>query len=58
MTLLLGSLLLFAAGGLLALLTSGRPWLASIMGCAGTVAGALLGILAAVTALTAGGSPF
>jgi formate hydrogenlyase subunit 3/multisubunit Na+/H+ antiporter MnhD subunit len=57
MTLLLGSLLLFAAGALLALLTSGRPRLASHLGCAGTVAGGLLGMLAALTELTVGGSP-
>lgn len=57
MTLLLGSLLFFAAGGLLALLTSGRPRLSGLLGCAGTVTGALLGMLAAWTELTAGGSP-
>lgn len=57
MTLLLGSLLLFAAGGLLALVTSGRPRLSSLLGCAGSVAGALLGMLAAWTELTAGSSP-
>ena len=57
MMLLLASLLLIAVGGLLALLTSSRPRLSSLLGCAGTVAGGLLGMLAAVTELTAGGSP-
>ena len=54
---LFGSLLFFAAGGLLALLAGGRPRLAGFLGCAGAVSGALLGVLAAWTELTVGGSP-
>jgi hydrogenase-4 component B len=57
LTYLFGSLLFFTAGGLLALLTCGRPRLAAFLGCAGAVAGALLGVLAAWTELTVGGSP-
>jgi len=57
MTLLLGALLFFSVGGLLALLTGGRPPLSSFLGAAGTVAGALLGIGAAWSELTAGGAP-
>lgn len=56
LTALLGSLSFFAAGGLLALLAGGRPRLAGFLGCAGALAGALSGGLAAWRELTVGGS--